>query len=298
MNLFLSEGARDQVPGDLIGRWVLRSDLAPVPRTVEFTVQPIEGMLDKVAVGKSIWTGYELLEYEVVKAKQEKVGGIVQGRDQAGAIHVTALLKSCAQITYLRERAVVLERAQLGEVYRACGAKAAIGDDFQIERFSCLRGQVPSYWIAQALQEEGAALVLRENRLSIKRLHELVAQEPVGTIGQTDSTDSSESEFLERHSIPAFVSTDDAGAPVMGDTSAARKVVFLPRTPERALRNSTRVLVTRRVVDSDLAEQINAGDVLEVDGERLVVVTAAHSMVANDGITQTDSRFWLGGMAL
>lgn len=297
MNLYLSDGGKDQIPGDLIGRWVLRSDLAPVPRTVEFTVRSMAGMQEKVAVGQSIWTGYERLEYEVVKSKVEKVGGLVQGPDQVGSIHVTALLKSCAQITYLRERALVLEKVSLGEVYRSCGGKVAIGDDFQIERFTCLKGQVPSFGIAQVLQEEGAALVLRDGRLSIKRLQDLVAQEPTETIGQTDSADSNESEFLERHSIPLFVSTDDEGAIVLGDVSAARGVVYLPRTSERALRNATRVLVTRRVVDGDLAQSTQAGDVIDVNGERLVVITAAHSMSANDGITQTSSRFWLGGMA-
>lgn len=58
------------------------------------------------------------------------------------------------------------------------------------------------------------------------------------------------------------------------------------------------MLVTRRVVDSDLAQQILAGDMLEVEGKKLIVITAAHGMTANDGITETKSRFWVGGMAL
>lgn len=298
MNVYLAEGGKDQIPGDLIGRWVLRSDLAPVPRTVELTVQSKEGMADRLRVGASIWTGRELLEYEIVSAKQEKVGGIVQDKDQVGAIVVTALLKPCAGITYLRDRAVVLENATLGAIFRSCGAKAAISDDFQIERFTCLKGQVPSFWIAQALQEESAALVFRNNRLGVKRLTDLLAQEPADTIGQSDSTDASESEFIERHSIPSFFSTDESGAFVMGDMGVARGVRFLPRTPERALRNSTKVLVTRRVVESELAQQINAGDVLDINGEKLVVVTAAHVMHAKDGITETSSKFWMGGAAI
>lgn len=298
MNVYLSSGGRDQLPGDLIARWVLRSDLAPVPRTVEFTVRAMEGMKDRLKVGTSFWTGYEMLEYEVVQAKQEKLGGAVQGDEQVGAINVTAALKTCVGVTYLRERAVVLENATLGEVYRSCGGRVAIGDDFNVARFSCLKGQVPTFLIAQALQEESAALVLRKERLSVKRLHDLLAQEPVDGIGQTDSTDASESEFVERHSIPSFISTNDDGAAVLGDMSVARGVRFLPRTPERSLRNATRVLVVRRVLDADMAQQINAGDVMDLNGERLAVVTAAHMMRAKDGNTETSSRFWLGGMAL
>ena len=298
MNVFLSEGGRDQVPGDLIARWVLRSDLTPVPRTLELTVLAKDGMEERVAVGKSIWTGYELLEYEVVAARKEMVGGVVQDLDQVGGINITALLKSCVGITYVRERAVVLERAMLGEVYRSCGATAAIAEDFQVDRFTCLRGEVPSFQIAQILQEEGAALVLRSGRLSVKRLHDLMAQEPVDRIGQTNSTDGGESEYLERHNIPSFYSTDDTGAIIRGDFSAARGSRFLPRTSARALANATKVLVTRRVVDSELAQQILAGDVLDIEGQRLIVITAAHAMTANDGITETTSRFWMGGMAL
>lgn len=296
MNLYLSAGGKDQVPGDLIGRWISRSDLAPVPRTVEFSVQAKEGMAERMKVGASVWTGRELLEYEIVAAKKELFGGIVQDRDQVGAISVTALLKSVVQITYLRSRAVVRNRATLGEIYRSCGATAAIADDFQVDRFSCFRGQVPSFWITQALQEEGAALVFRDNRLSVKRLKDLVAQDPVQRIGQTDSTDSAESQFIERHSVPSFISTDDAGAFVKGDLDLTRGVRFLPRTSERALRNSTRVLVVRRVVDSDFAQQIIAGDVIEVNQERHVVITAAHQFVQNGGITETLSRFWVGGL--
>lgn len=294
MNIYLDAGAQQQLPGDLITRWVARSDLAPVPRTVEFTVQSKEGMAERLPVGGSIWTGRELLEYEIVQAKIEKVGGLVQDKDQVGHISVTALLKTCVGITYLRERAVVLEQAMLGEVYRSCGATAAIGDDFQVARFSCLRGQVPSFYIAQALQEESAALVFSNNRLQVKRLSDLMQQKPLQSIAQADSTDSSENDFIERHSIPSFISTDDAGAFVMGDLSVARNVRFLPRTTDRSLRNATRVLVIRRVVDADLAQEIQAGDVLEVNGEIMVVVTAAHLMQAKDGSTETSSRFWMG----
>lgn len=296
MNVYLSAGAKDQLPGDMIGRWVLRSDLAPVPRTLELVLNDKDDMAQRVKVGASLWTGRELLEYEVVTSKTEKLGGAVQDKSQLGVVKVTALLKSCAPITYLRDRAVVLERVTLGEVFRSCGATAAIADDFQVERFACLRGQVPSFAIAQALQEESAALVFRDDRLAVKRLQDLMAQEPVEVIGQNDSTDANESAFVERHSIPAFISTDDAGAFVMGDMAVARRVVFLPRTGERELRNATRVLVVRRTVDGDLAPQINAGDVLDINGERMVVVTAAHRMQAKDGATETNSRFWVGGL--
>lgn len=296
MNVYLSAQGRDQLPGDLIQRWVLRSDLTPVPRTVELTLQIKEGIQERFAVGNTFWTGRELLEYEVVKVKQEKAGGYIQGKDQLAALSITALLASCAQITYVRERAVVRQNATLGALFRACGATLAIGSDFNVARFACYVGQVPSFYLALALQEESAVLVLRDGRLSAIRLHDLMRQEPIDSIGQTDSSDRIASEFLERHSIPSCYSLDDYGNFVMGDFDAQRGIHFMPRTSERQLRNASRVLVTRRIVDSDIAQQIRAGDVLSVNGERLAVITAAHAMQQKDGITETSSRFWMGSL--
>lgn len=296
MNVYLSANGGDMLPGDMVIRWVLRSDLAPVPRTVEMTVYVKEGIQERLAVGSRFWTGRELLEYEVVKVARDQSSGVIQGKDQLAAFTVTALLASCARVSFRRDRAVIREKASLGDIFRACGATAAIGDDFQVARFSCFSGQVPSFHIAKALQEEGAVVVLRNERLSTRRLQDLFRQEPVDAISQADSTDRIESEYLERHEIPNFYSLDDAGEFVFGDYSRTRAIRFMPSTSERSLINASKVLVTRRIVDSHLAQQINAGDILDVNGERLAVITAAHVMEAKDGITETSSKFWLGSV--
>lgn len=297
MNVYLQPEGRDELPADLIHRWVLRSDLAPVPRTVEMTLQIKEGIQERLAVGRTFWTGKEMLEYEVTKAVQHKGSAVVQGSDQLATFSITALLAPCARIAYRRDRAVVRRNTSLGELFRECGAAVAIGNDFPVDRFSCFVGQVPSIQLAKALQEEGAALVFRDKRLSVVRLADMMRQEPVDYIGQTDSTDHTDSEFLERHEIPAFFSTDDDGNFVFGDFSRTRAVRFHPRADERTLRNCTRVMVTRRVVDSRMAQQIKAGDVLDINGERLAVITAAHAMEKRQGVSEMSSRFWLGSPA-
>lgn len=297
MNVYLSPNGGDMLPGDMVIRWVLRSDLAPVPRSVEMTVYVKNGIEDRLRVGSRFWTGRELLEYEVVKVARNQASGVVQGKDQLAAFTVTALLASCVRVSFRRDRPVIRERASLGDIYRACGATAAIGDDFTVARFSCFTGQVPSFYIAQALQEEGAVLVFRDNRVSTKRLADLLRQDPVDVIQQADSSDRIESEYLERHEIPNFYSLDDAGQFVFGDYAVTRSIRFLPMTDERSLINSSRVLVTRRVVDSHMAQQINAGDIIQVNSDKLVVITAAHVAEANNGITETSSKFWLGSIS-
>lgn len=296
MNVYLSEGSRDQLPSDLILRCTVRSDLAPVPRTVELMLYLKDGIEQRLPVGASFWCGRELLEYEVVKTKRVQGTGLVQGADQFAAYSITALLAPCARIAYRRDRAVVRSKSTFSALYRACGARVAVGNDFAVDRFACLKGQVPSFHLAAALQEEGAAIVLREGRLSAVRLDDLLRQDPVDQIGQADTTDAIESEFLERHEIPAFISIADDGGFVMAPADT-RQIRFMPRANQRVLRNASRVLVTRRIIDSDMAQQILAGDVIQVGEERFVVITAAHDWTAEQGIAATSSRFWVGGMS-
>jgi hypothetical protein len=293
MNVFLAANGREQLPGDLMVRWVLRSDLAPVPRTVELTLQDRDGLMDRLPEGASFWTGRELMEYRVIKVEKHKPAPVVQGNDQLSVFSVTALLASCAEIAYRRERAVITDSASIGEVYRSCGASVAIADDIRIPRFACFAGQVPSYMIAKVLQEESAALVIRNGRLSITRLAELARQPAKVTLVQ-DSADLVQSEFLERHEIPGFFSLSDDGSFVMGDFSNARTFQYMPRSEESTLRNASRVLVTKRIVSCDLDQTINAGDVIRVGGRDLVVITAAHVMESVSARIQSVSKLWAG----
>lgn len=294
MNIYLSEGQRDQIPGDMILRCVLRSDLAPVPRTLEMTVQLRNGIEEKLTEGKHLWGGYELLKYRIVKSVRERPAGVVQGKSEIVALTVTALLDSCAEISFRRARAVVAENQSLGALYRMCGAKIAIAGDFPVRRFVCFAGQVPSFHIATALQDESAALVLRDKQVSVVRLHELFKQQPKDVVGQVDATDAVTSEYLQRHEIPAFFSLDDAGGFVMGDMSRPRAIRFQPRTPELPLRNLSRVPVTENIMHSQMSQQIAAGDLLDVTGNKLVVITAAHQFLQREGITETTTKLWLG----
>lgn len=293
MNIYLSEQG-DQLPGDLLLEWVNRSDLAPVPRTVEFVVRLKNDLASRLVKGAPVWTGWEHLKYTIVKRERAQPNGQVQGDEAQQAVRFTALLDSCKSIAEPCQRAVIAQNASLGGLYRACGARVAIGNDFTVSRFACLVGDVPSKAIAVALQEEGAALVLRRGRLSIERLHSLMAQAPVDTIGQLDSTAAHDSDLTERHEIPMCFSLDAMGGVVRGDFTTIRNARFIPGMDARTLHNLSHVLVTRQIADSQLAQQILAGDIVTVGAQRLLVITAAHRFRQRQGITDSSSRFWLG----
>lgn len=295
MNVYLGENGTKQLPGEDITRWVLRSDLSPMPRTIEMTIKVSRNQALKV--GTVFWTGREMLKYQVVKIDRSEPVGVVQGDQAVQSIKVTALLDSCAQISYRRSRAVIQQNSTLGALYRACGAQINIGNDFNVRRFSCLWGQVPSFDLAVALQEECAALVLRDKRISATRLADLFRQTPIDQVGQSDTSAMIESAFLERHEIPAYFSITEAGAFLLGAFEDTRAVSFKPRTDERTLRNLSSVLVRRKVIDSTMCQQVIAGDLMRVGTENLVVMTAAHAYEQRDGTTDSKSRLWLGAMS-
>lgn len=293
MNVYLREGG-DLLPGDVMLKWIGRSDLTPVPRSIEFVVKLIDGVQEKLKTGASIWSGRENLRYEIVKTDREQPLGQVQGKSQQQAMKVTALLHRCASVARPLNSATILTDTTLGAIYRACGAFMPVASDFAVPRFTCFKGHAPSYPIAQALQEEGAALVLRNGSITAMRLTDMAQQAPVADIGQVDSSAKIESEFLQLQDIPSYYSVDDTAAIVLGQMGQARRVKFIPRADVRQLRNASCVLVRSKTVDSTICQQYQAGDVIRVAGENLVIITAAHAFENLEGAQESRSRLWLG----
>lgn len=296
MNVYLNDG-KDQLPGDLLLETVLRTDLAPVPRTLEFSVRLKSGLEAKLADRTPVWCGREHLKYVIVKRERGHPAGVVQGEDALQVGTYTAFLEGFEALAGPRSRAVIQHKASLGALYLACGARVNIGNDFTVARFAALVGDVPTYPLAIALQEEGAAMVLREGRMSIERLQNLLQQEPVDGIGQFDSSAAQGSELLERHEIPMGYSVNSGGAVVRGNYDIPRRVAFMPHHDERMLYNLSRVAVTRRIINSQMAQHIRAGDVVDVNGIKQLVITGAHRFRAREGITETLSRFWVGDLS-
>lgn len=293
MNIYLAENGQQQVRGDQLAQTVFRSDLTPMPRTLEIVFKHLDGLEDQITEGKFLWGGYELLKYRIVKVTRVKAGQ-VQGITQLGAIKAIAVLDACAEISYRRSRAVVRENSSLGGIFRACGGTAPVSADFPVRRFACLVGEVPSFAIAQALQEEGAAMVMSAGKVGFLRLSDMMRQTPVRYLPYSDPTDIQESEFMERHEIPSFISTGPTGAIVKGNFAETRAVEFAPYADVRQLFNLSNVLVCRRVLRAELCQEIKAGDLISIGGQPYAVITAAHTIQAAGASYDTYSKFWLG----
>lgn len=280
------------IRSDLIQEWVLRTDLTPVPRTLELSLQLHPSYT--IAEGDLIRSGVELLDYRVLKIQREPNTGLVRGESALQFQRVYAALDSCAELSFRQRRGVILENPSLSEAYRSCGATAAFTADISGNRFYCFKGSVPSFAIAEFLQEQSAVVVLRDKKLSAIRLNELLKPEPKALIGQVTSSGATASEYMRRHEIPEFYSVDDDGNFVTGNNSKTRGVLFAPLKNALELHNMTRVLVVTDTVLSRLDESIRAGDVVSVNGVKKVVVTSANYANRLNGNTEVATKFWLG----
>jgi len=292
VNVFLAANQQQMLRGDLIIRLVQRSDLAPVPRTVELSVQIADGLDAKLIEGASFWTGRENLEYQIIKVVKHQASAFVQGSRQMAAMTAYAYLASCVQIGYRRPNAVIMEGATFGQAFRACGATAQIGNDFPVARFSCLKGQIPSFELARALQEECGCLVVKNGQLMITRLTELFNQTPVAAMADTDTGQNSE--FMERHEIPSFYTISDAGQFVGGNLNDVRAVSFVPWQDQRTLWNLSRVLVQRKKIPSSLASDLSAGDLITVGSINHAIITVVNDFRQDGGKTMSDSTIYAG----
>lgn len=281
--------------GDLIRRVVLRSDLAPVPVTVEIESRVASESERVLQQGALVEVGAERLPMRLVLSERVQGGAGVQGARELAYIRSTGLLDACAPVAQRLQRAIVREGATLGEIYRACGARVAIDSDFAVPFWACYAGMTPTFEIAKALQEEAGALLYQGGRVQFRRLRELVTQRPQQFL-KGPQTALIESAFMERHSVPFAFSTGADGGFVLGRREAGRGVHYRPRADERILRGLSTALVARRIFRNVLTTSINAGTRLDVDGVPMVVITAAHVFegMGSGETPEQYSKFWLG----
>jgi len=294
--LSLADGS--QVRGDLIASATLRSDLAPVPMTLEADINVGDASIERQLVQDQIITAGSGDKFRIVKAVKAQSKD-VQGERLRAVMRVTALLDSCHAVAFVRSRAIIREQASLAAIYRATGATIrAIGADFPVPRFYCPVGDTPSFHIARVLQEEGGVVRWKDGRLTFIRLPDLFKQVPITTLPH-NASDEVESGFLERHELPFFYSLDASAGFVFGNRDKPRIARFAPFQNEQRLRNMSRCLLRAKVVKVPFDMTIGAGELVQFsDGSKLAVITAAHVWAATSGAGPGKSytRLWLGAL--
>lgn len=300
MILYLQNG--EQIRGDFIKSAALRSDLSPVPVTLEAEIRSDDGIEKYLEEGQIITVGGASAQYgdamRIIKSTKV-INRAVQGEREMTGIQITAILDACHAVAFVRDRAIIKENETLTSIYRATGATLkSIDADFPVPRFYCFAGDTPSFHIARLLQEEGGVVRWKGGRLRFFRLPDLFRQKVTMNLPNNASDDIS-SGFLERHEVPAFFSLSDSGAFVFGNLNKPRNARFAPHKNEQRLRNMTRCLVQRKVTKINLAGQLAAGDLINfIDGEPLCIITVAHVFESgtDGGGNNQYSRIWLGSL--
>ena len=289
MNIQLEDGST--VGGDDLISAIYRTDFVPVPVTLEAVVKADERLSQMFTIGRQITTpkGVQMV---IVKSQAINEQSIKAGR-RIGAIHIIAVMAGCEPLLGVTKKAVSLENTSFNEVYRALGAKLRIKRDVKLSSFVCLKGQLPTAPIAAALQKEAAVICHTDNGMEVIRLNELMS-------GEAILFDKSAVQWVEhpnavRHSNTNYLSIDDDGSTILGTARAERSIRYYPRADNRELQNLRRILITKATITRQLDERLDAGKLIEVDDQRLVVLTAAHryDTGALGGQTVMATKAWL-----
>lgn len=290
MIIVLSNGR--QLRGDIVNSVIIRSDLAPVPLTLEAEIRiddELEGMLSN---GNTVIANNET--FRIIKNEQQSKR-VSQSSHEKREVKIIALLDACYSVGLVRKHAIIKENTRLVDIYRAAGAKLHnVDSDFSVHRFSCFIGDTPSFHISRILQEEGGVVRWKSGRINFIRVQDLFKSKPVLSIANT--TYQLGSDFLENHEVPLFFSIAKDGTFVHGNLNRTRSVLYSPHKNKLRLFNMSRALIHSQVIKTNINWKVAAGDVIETaGGEAFVVATAAHVFESgsdDSGVNQY-SRFWL-----
>jgi hypothetical protein len=295
MILILENG--QQLRGDMIRSAVVRSDLAPIPVTLETEIRYDEEIKRYLLEGKIIEANGD--RFRIIKNNKMEIREM-QGKRGIIFIRIIGLLDSVHTAAFVRKKAIIKENSTLTEIYRATGATLkAIEADFDVPRFYCPIGQVPTFQIAKILQEEGGVVRWKAGKMKFFRNPDLFKQKPVMALPK-NADENVISGFQERHEVPWFYSTKPDGSIIYGNREKTRTTGFSPFKNTLRLNNMTRCLIQRKVAKVYYFARIAAGDLIEIyDSDPLVVVTAAHAFQSGtdgSGVKQY-TRLWLAELS-
>lgn len=278
---------------DLITSTVLRTDMTPIPATVEIDALLTTETAAALAEGSTVRVGYGGDEFLIVKTVVKKDTGLTRGGRDLASLSAIGVLASCEAVGRRLQRSIIREGATFAEIYRSIGSTATVLSDFAVPSFACFIGMLPTPHIAQVLQEEGAVVFFAGGKLRFRRIGELMAERSAVEYPE-DRTEVVRSDYLDRHSVPFAFTTNTDGTFLDSKREAARGITYRPRADVRTLNNISSALVVRRKVRDTLAPGFGAGTRVDIQGKPHVVVTALHVQRQGEGGGEEYTQLWLG----
>lgn len=283
------------IQGSEIVSATLRSSLEPVPLTFECQIRLNGEYASSLLEGKILKVGREQVPVQIVLA-QDTVVTLAQGDETVQVREIMALHENSLGIAKALSRAVVLENSGLSDVYRACGGKSEVEKSFTVPRFYAYTGDVPSRLIARICQEHGGVVrwLPESNRLAFVRIHDLFTQPPK-VVKPQNADFTIKSDFIVRHEVPRYLSCEPSGSIIQSQTDGNSRIAFAPHKNQAQLNAMTQVILNAKEVSCEFSPHIHAGDVAQLAGVNMVILTAAHAWRVNStGVLENLSVFWLG----
>ncbi len=282
--------------GDLISRVALRTDLTPIPATVEITAKRSTETIAALAQGQTVTVGGASIPFLILKTTGDKGSGSEQGGREVAEINAFGILGTCEALGRRLQRSIIREGSTFTEIYRSIGSTAVIESDFAVPVFAAYVGMLPTPEIARVLQEEAATVFYADGRIRFRRLDDLMSQ-PATVSFPKDRSEELSAGFLEKHAVPFVFTTSPDNTHASTKRETARGMVYRPRADQRIMNNMSTALIQRRKVVQSLQPAWNAGARVDIEGKPHIIITAAHvySTAADEGDKgDQTTTLWLG----
>ena len=276
----------------------LNFDLIPIATFVEFTVQSKGDKDDLFAEGKEFLIADIDKKFKIIQSKPLKTQTIKNG-NRIGAIACLAVLSGCESLVKRTSKAIYLDGTSFNASLKALGVKVSLGDNVPLSKFICLKGSMPTERLALYLQLEASVMCFINGRLSVKKVDSFFKQDVKMKLDPS-AVSWVNSEILEKLQKCSFVSTDEDGTTIIGDTDVTpnQKIVQMANLTARELRNLEKVLITRGTIYRPMNIDLRAGDLLEIGQNKYVILTAAHvfNSGALGGASSTTTKLWIASL--
>jgi len=276
----------------------LRSDLVPIPVTLEFNVLRSSQWDKELIVGADLTVGDPFLTMTIVKTQPLNTQTI-RDSERLGGIACVAVLKGFEKLLDKIDHAVIIENTTFGSALRACGVKVVVRNDIPLPYFVCLKGQFASEEIAKRLQEEAAAIVCSPaGEISFVKLDQLMAKAPVAMYDESAIAWVNSPKVVAM-SVPSYYSIDNDGTTVNNTTPTKnRPLIYKAKLSTRQLKNMEKVLIHRGTMIRPLDSKLFSGNIIQIGSKNYVILTGAMRVDTGSlgGSTATVSKVWLSSL--
>lgn len=276
----------------------LRYDLVPVPLSFEFSIKYTDEYNKIFAEGKQILVGDIDTPLIIVKSQPVRTQTIKDDK-RIGAIACVAILSGCESLIKSSNRAVIQESTSFNAVIRACGCKTSITGNIPLAKFICLKGTIPTYCIATALQKEACVLGFIKNRMTVIKIDDLFKKDASITLDDSAIAWVNSQVIADIHKN-SYVGVDQDGSTVIGASSDKSGIGVVQKAglTSRELKNMEKVLITKGTVVRPFDMTLKAGDLVKVGDKSYVILTVAHRFDtgALGGSSVTATKIWIASL--